>query len=101
MGVAKMEEDLLVCFREVKLREFRNTGTYSVVSQWVSNWKYMSEKAFNCWKNVILKKCNWEYRIDIVMIKNETVNVYEWAGYRGIEEYQMAEIPSWCKELTF
>lgn len=95
-----MEKELVrVCFREKCMREFYKTGKYFLSSSWVSNWKEMSEESFEKWMNVIVKKNSLGKRYDIVVIKNEHVIVYEWDN--EVVEYEMGEIPSWCKEFNW
>lgn len=99
-GFKDMEELVVVCFRESWYKKHYRSGYVYQSYNRVNVWKEMREKDFERFKKCLLMKCNWSYRVDFVMIKNETVYVYEWDDGELIE-YVTDEIPSWCKPLSF
>ena len=99
-----MEDDVVcVCFREECLKCCR--GRWFMSTVWISNWKEMPPKAFERWLGCMLRKCRIDYRIIVVEIRNETIKYHDWqeVGNGAIEpmEYELAEIPDWCKPLAF
>ena len=102
-----MNEELVsVCFREECLKCYgRFGGQWFVSSVWVSNWKDMTPTALEKWMSCMFRKCRVDYRISVVEIRNETITYHTWEtiGVTDIEQvdYQLDEIPSWCKELVF
>lgn len=97
------EELVAVCFREECLRCCR--GQWFVSTVWISNWKDMTPKDYDRWSQYMFRKCLVDYRISIIEIRNETITYHTWQNVSLTEiepvDYQLDEIPSWCKPLVF
>lgn len=97
------DEAISVCFSEECFRCCR--GKWFMSTIWISNWKDMTPRAFDKWMACMFRKCRVDYRINIIEIRNETITYHTWQDIANNDieqvDYQLAEIPSWCKPLTF
>ena len=96
-----MEELSSVCFREKWYDFEKKTGVCHQVREYVSYWKDLTDNQVETIMDYKFGQCSWTYRVDFVVVKNETIYVYEWDDFKHLNEYVMDWLPNWCRELVW